>query len=72
MQYNTALGFVLCGASLLLIRFNRPRVAIWTGALAVVISGLTLLEYIFGADFGIDELFMKHNVTVGTSQRPTR
>ena len=68
MQYNTALGFVLCGLSLLLTCFGRPRWACWSGGLAAVIGSLTLLEYITNSNFGIDELFMKHDITVETSQ----
>ena len=68
MQYNTALGFVLCGASLLLICFGRSRWAVWTSSFAAAVGGMTLLEYIVGTDFGIDELLMKHDITVGTSQ----
>lgn len=68
MQYNTALGFIFCGSSLVLTGFGRRRWAAVTGSLAAVVGGLTLLEYVSGAGFGIDEFFMKHDITVGTSQ----
>jgi signal transduction histidine kinase/DNA-binding response OmpR family regulator len=67
MQYNTALGFVTCGLGLLFIAFDRPRFATPAGALAVVIGFLTLLQYIFGVNFGIDQLFHDHDITVKTS-----
>ncbi len=68
MQYNTALGFVLCGVSLLLVGFGHQRWAVWSGGFAAVVGSLTLLEYITHVDFGIDELLMKHDITVETSQ----
>jgi signal transduction histidine kinase/CheY-like chemotaxis protein len=67
MQYNTALGFVLCGLGLLLLVFAKPRAAAVSGSLAVVIGVLTLLQYIFDINFGIDQLFHDHDITVKTS-----
>jgi len=67
MQYNTALGFVLCGSSLLLLSSGQQRFASIAGYLAALVGGLTLLEYVGSLNLGIDELFMKHDVTVGTS-----
>jgi signal transduction histidine kinase/DNA-binding response OmpR family regulator len=68
MQYNTALGFILCGASLVLLVLQREREAAVAGALAFLVGSLTLVEYIGHVDLGIDELFMKHDITVQTSQ----
>ena len=68
MQYNTALGFVLCGSGMLSEIFIRRRyIAIILGALVIILGSLTLLEYIMALNFGIDELLMKHNITVKTS-----
>jgi signal transduction histidine kinase/DNA-binding response OmpR family regulator len=67
MQYNTALGFVMCGLGLLLIVFDRNRFAVPVGALATLIGSATLLQYIFGLNFGIDQLFHDHDITVKTS-----
>ncbi|MBW2269803.1 MAG: hypothetical protein JRH16_14620, partial [Deltaproteobacteria bacterium] len=67
MQYNTALGFVLSGAALLLLVFERRRAASVAGGLAFLVGGLTLLQYAFGVDLQIDEFFMKHDITVKTS-----
>ncbi len=68
MQYNTALGFVACGVSLVLLTIGRRPGAAFVGCLALLIGGLTLLEYLANVNLGIDELFMKHEVTVKTSQ----
>jgi signal transduction histidine kinase/DNA-binding response OmpR family regulator len=67
MQYNTALGFVMCGLGLLLVIFDRNRFAAAVGGLAAIIGSATLLQYIFGFNFGIDQLFHDHNITVKTS-----
>ena len=62
MQANTALAFVLSGISLWLGSTqteNRQvdRIAKGCAALIVLIGVLTLSEYIFNQDFGIDQLF---------------
>ncbi|MGI9248219.1 MAG: ATP-binding protein, partial [Woeseiaceae bacterium] len=67
MQYNTALGFLLCGAGLGLLVSRHERIAMVLGAVAVVIGGGTLLEYIFSLDLGLDQLFMEHYIQVETS-----
>jgi signal transduction histidine kinase/CheY-like chemotaxis protein len=67
MQYNTALGFVLTGAALLLLIIERGRAAVVVGVLAALIGGLTLVEYVAQIDLHIDELFMKHDITTETS-----
>jgi len=67
MQYNTALGFVACGAALLGLALGRDRLALVAGGLAVLVGSLTLFEYLGGVDLGIDELFMTHDVTTETS-----
>lgn len=67
MQYNTALGFLTAGLSVLLFLSSRTWLAAGTGALAALIGILTGAEYVFGINLGIDELFMDHQVTVQTS-----
>lgn len=67
MQYNTALGFIFCGAGLLLRIFGKNLPAIIAGAVCALIGILTLFEYIAGISLGIDELFMEHSITVATS-----
>jgi len=67
MQYNTALGFLLGGISLFLAYKKKFNIA--TGLLIILgcIGSLTLVEYITGINIGLDELFMKHYITVETS-----
>lgn len=65
MAYNTALGFALSGASLLMIRLGKSRLAAWCAALVAIIGILTLCEYGFNADLRIDELFMREYLKAG-------
>jgi signal transduction histidine kinase/DNA-binding response OmpR family regulator len=67
MQYNTALGFVLCGSAFLFSLVGKNRFAATVGSLAVLVGFATLLQYIFSVDFGIDQLLHEHEITVKTS-----
>ena len=67
MQYNTALGFLLCGTGMLLGIFNNRYISFAIGILLILLGGITLLEYVFSLNIGIDELFMKHDIVVKTS-----
>jgi len=67
MQYNTALGFLLCGTGMLLGIFKNRYISFAIGILLILLGGLTLFEYIFSLNIGIDELFMKHDIVVKTS-----
>lgn len=65
MQYNTALVFILCGAGLLLCLGGNYRLTRIIASVIALAGVLTLFEYFFQADFGIDQLFMQHYITVG-------
>jgi hypothetical protein len=67
MQYNTALGFALAGLALLLLVWSRPRLAAGPGVAVLLVGVLTLIEYIFGVDLHIDQLFMQHYIDLETS-----
>ena len=63
MQYNTAMGFLLCGVGLTLsfLRFRRTAAVF---GLAIVSIGIpTLSQHIFAIDLGIDEILMKAYIT---------
>lgn len=66
MQFNTALGFLLSGISLLLTLKKQARLAAGLGIIISLMAGLTLFEYINQIDFGIDQLFMTHYITTNT------
>jgi len=73
MKANTALGIVLSGVSLWLLipgesRTRRGQVARLLALLVVVIGAVTLAEYAFHLNLGIDELlFADPKGSVGTS-----
>jgi len=67
MQYNTALGFFICGLGGLFMSFHYRRSAMICGGIAASIGLLTLIEYIFWVNLGIDQLMIEHYVTVKSS-----
>ena len=67
MQFNTALGFLFCGIGLAAQSFNQRPLAAALGALVALLGLFTIVQYLSGVDFSIDQLFMKHYVTVETS-----
>lgn len=67
MQYNTALGFILCGIAQV-AHARKQSVAVFLSASAVALIGiLTLSQYVLNTNLGIDELLMEHAITVETS-----
>jgi len=67
MQYNTALGFALGGFALLGLALSWPRLAGITAVIVLLTGVLTLIEYGFGIDLHIDQLFMEHYIDLKTS-----
>lgn len=67
MQYNTALGFLLAGIGLLSVLKDKKILGTLLFFIIGVLGILTLFEYIIGVNLGIDELMMKHHITVETS-----
>src|SRR5687768_8608293 len=54
MKYNTALCFLCSGAALLAIGRKARRVGMCLGGIVALVGLLTLAEYVFDADLGID------------------
>ena len=67
MQYNAALGLLLCGSGLLALLGGWARLAGLCGALVMLLGVLTLSEYLSGIDLGIDQLFMQHFIAMATA-----
>ena len=57
MKFNTALFFLLCGLSMAAITFAVDKVAAGAACICLGLAGLTLSQYVFGTDIGIDTLF---------------
>jgi signal transduction histidine kinase/CheY-like chemotaxis protein len=67
MQYNTALAFLLVGIGLFAGVLGRLRVTTICGGGVTAIGMLTLSQYLFGVDFGIDQLLMVPSITLNAS-----
>ena len=63
MQYNAALGFLLCGVGFLFSLMKRSP-AFLIGAILIIFSFLTFIQYPLGVNFGIDELLMPAYINV--------
>ncbi len=59
MQYNSALRFILLGTGLFLLTTARAKIAPWLGGAVLILTLLTLLQYLTGRNFGIDQIFFK-------------
>jgi len=67
MQFNTALCFALIGMGLMLSSVEHRALAAALGCIAATIGFMTLTEYIFDINLGIDEYFVAHYIMDATS-----
>jgi hypothetical protein len=67
MQYNAALSFLLCGLGLLALAWGRVRLEMLCGIVVAALGLLTLYEYLFGLNLGLDQFFMQPFTTIRTS-----
>ncbi len=58
MQYNTALGFLLCGCGLIVLFLKFTLISRLFGALVLGLGAATLYQYFVHVDLGIDAFFM--------------
>jgi PAS domain S-box-containing protein len=80
MKANTAALLGLCGAALLLICVEpeapyfalRKKTASFLSGLAVLVGFLTILEYIYGFNFGLDQLLFSENAGAAFTAFPGR
>ncbi|MCC5617938.1 EAL domain-containing protein [Nostoc sp. CHAB 5836] len=63
MRYNTAIAFFLNGWALLALIKKWRQLAGGLSLLVAFIGGLTLAQYIFQVNFGIDQLFIQDYLT---------
>lgn len=71
MQYNTALCMLLISLSVFLVLFEKSLASMILASIAFVLSSMTVTEYIFDVNFGIDEFFIKP-FTIAKSTYPGR
>ena len=65
MQYNTALGFMICGAALLSAALDLRRPTALLGGLSGTIGLATLTQHLFKTDLGIDQLLVETYIWTG-------
>ncbi|MBD2188981.1 GGDEF domain-containing protein [Pseudanabaena mucicola] len=68
MQFNTALGFVLISIAIIGVADKLNKLTRYISIVLILLGGSTLIQQIFGINLFIDELFIKHYITVATSQ----
>jgi signal transduction histidine kinase len=59
MKFNTSLTFVVGGVGLIAASQGYKGYACGAGCMVLLISGLTLVEYLTGLPLGVDEVLMK-------------
>lgn len=67
MQLNNALCFILLGASGIAYQLNRKKTFVFLGMVGILLSGLTLIQYVLNTNLGIDLLFMDTHEMIPTS-----
>ena len=68
MQYNTALGTLLCSAGIFLASSLRaPRTILCAGGTAALLGLVTLTEYLTSLDLPIDQFLFKSWIVTGTA-----
>ena len=65
MQYNTALGFMICGAALLSAALDLRRPTALLGGLSGTIGLATLAQHLLQTDLGIDQLLVETYIWTG-------
>jgi PAS domain S-box-containing protein len=65
MAYNTAFSFVLLGSALLALGLGFRALARAVAAVAGVLIGLSLLEYVTGLSLGVSTLFARFTMPAG-------
>jgi PAS domain S-box-containing protein len=63
MKFNTALCFMLAGVGLLRLE-AQPRVTQVTAVIVILIALLTLTQYLFGWDLGIDQWLVRDSAAI--------
>lgn len=67
MQFNTALSFLSAGLALTAVAWGAFRATRLLAAWPVLIGLLTLIQYAFDVQLGIDQLFLEVNAATGVS-----
>ncbi|MRT91877.1 ATP-binding protein [Ancylomarina sp. 16SWW S1-10-2] len=69
MVFNTAIGFLISGMGLLFILMNKKNWSILFAAILIILGVLTLVQYIYPINLGIDEVFIDNYITRGAAYK---
>lgn len=76
MKANTAISFILCGLSIILLQRKNElwgqRAAVILSGIVLLLSVLTIMQYFLQSNFHIDELLFKDNSTLVGKASPGR
>jgi signal transduction histidine kinase len=77
MKANTAIAFIFSAVSVWILNTNPDKrwlrsVAEVSAIIVLLLSALTLLEYLFTADFGVDQLFFQESADAFGKSNPGR
>lgn len=75
MKANTAIGFILSGSALQQLSKSTRRSTCYAQVLAVIVLGiglLTLMQYGFGTNLGLDQLLFQESATAVATSAPGR
>src|SRR5260221_3410909 len=67
MKFNTALCFILSGVALVRLRAGPPRLVLVFSTVVAIIGLLTLIEYLFRWNLGIDQWLVRD---IASTQNP--
>ncbi|HSQ97279.1 MAG TPA: CHASE domain-containing protein [Rickettsiales bacterium] len=67
MQFNTALCFSLSALGILSVNKSKFLLSNFCAALVITISFITIIQYIFSLNFGLDTLFVKPHIVTRTT-----
>lgn len=62
MVFNTALNFTFIGIGFIFLNFRWTWVTRLVTSLSVILSFLTLMEYVYKINLGVDQLFFRYNL----------
>lgn len=63
MPFNNAVGFLVCGVGLLATVYHHKKPGVACGAVLAALGLLTLAEYVFEVELGINQLFVEYEIT---------
>jgi signal transduction histidine kinase len=72
MKFNTALATMLLGISIVLATRNKSMLSGLLGSLILIFCLLTMIEYVYGINLHIDELFILDSLTDVQIEAPGR